>query len=223
MADGTELASLVALVGEPARAKMLAALMSGAALTATELALEAGVAPSTASAHLTRLNAANIVALEQRGRHRYFRLSDTEIAHALESLMGAAAGRLRRQPGPAYPEMREARVCYDHLAGSRGVWVFDQLNDRGLVPRADTDRLTSDGQSFFSRLGIEVATLAGGRRPLCRLCLDWSERRHHLGGALGAAILDRIFALGWARRKPGGRALLFTSAGERDLRRAFER
>lgn len=222
MRDAPDLAYLAALVGEPARARMLAALLGGIALTATELALEAGIAPSTASAHLARLTRANILALERRGRYRYFRLSDADIAQALETLMGASAGRgPRRRIGPADPALRLARVCYDHLAGQRGVWVLDQLTSRRLLPAGESDRLTPTGEAFFTRLGIDVRRLAGAPRPLYRMCLDWSERRHHLGGALGAAVLDRIFALRWARRASRGRTVHFTAAGERSLREAF--
>lgn len=218
----TELAHVAALIGEPARARMLAALMSGTALTATELALEAGVSSSTASAHLARLAKARILVAEPRGRHRYYRLSDAEIAQALESLMIASAGRRTgRRPGPADPQLREARVCYDHLAGARGVWLLDQLRTRQLVPGGDGDGLSSDGRTFFAGLGIDLPALEGSRRPLCRMCLDWSERRHHLGGSLGAALLGHILGQRWARRQPGSRAVLFTTAGERSMQQVF--
>ncbi len=214
-----DLAGLAALIGDPARARMLTAVMSGTALTATELALEAGVAASTASAHLARLTEGQILAIEKQGRHRYFRLYDAEIAEMLEELMGIAARRgPRRRTGPADPALRVARVCYDHLAGERGVWLMDQLRERRLI---DGFEVSLDAEPFFTRLGIDVASLAKLRRPLCRPCLDWSERRHHLGGALGAAILDRIFTLRWARRELDSRAVVFSAGGERSLRRLF--
>jgi DNA-binding transcriptional ArsR family regulator len=222
MPDAPDLAFGAALVGDPARARMLASLMGGMALTATELAVEAGIAPSTASAHLAKLTEGRILALERQGRHRYFRLFDDDVAQALEALMVAAAARgTRRRTGPADPELRIARVCYDHLAGERGVWLLDRLRARRLLPGVDGDRLPADAEPFFARLGIDVGSLARLRRPLCRLCLDWSERRHHLGGALGAALLQRILALRWARRDPAGRAIVFTPAGEGALRRTF--
>ena len=204
-----DIARIAALIADPARARMLTALMGGTALTATELALEARVVPSTASSHLAKLTDARILAIEKQGRHRYFRLLDDEVAEMLESLMGIAA---RDTPGirvgPSDPALREARVCYDHLAGERGVWLLDQLRDR------------LDDRDFFAPLGIDLEELNGGR-AVTRLCLDWSERRHHLGGALGAAILQRIFALRWARRKDDNRALIFSERGERNFRDTF--
>jgi DNA-binding transcriptional ArsR family regulator len=218
--DAPDLAGLAALIGDPARARMLTAVMSGTALTATELALEAGVAASTASAHLARLTEGQILAIEKQGRHRYFRLFDAEIAEMLEELMGIASRRgPRRRTGPADPALRVARVCYDHLAGERGVWLLDQLRDRKLV---DGFGLSETASPFFTRFGIDVASLAKLRRPLCRPCLDWSERRHHLGGALGAAILNRIFSLRWARRELDSRAVVFSAGGGKSLRRLFE-
>lgn len=224
MPDPAEFAYLAGLVGEPTRACMLAALMGGLALTPSELALEAGVLPSTASEHLAKLVAARVLTQERQGRHRYFRLSDPDVAHALESLMGASAGRgAIRRPGPTDPALRAARVCYDHLAGERGVWMLEQLRAMRVLPSGDGDGLPAGGEAFFARLGIDLRALRQGRRPLCRLCLDWSERRHHLGGALGAAILDRMLTQRWARRQPGTRAVLFTPAGERALRHTFGR
>jgi DNA-binding transcriptional ArsR family regulator len=217
VSDTPDLAGLAALIGDPARARMLTAVMSGNALTATELALEAGVAASTASTHLAKLTASRILAIEKQGRHRYFRLFDAEVAEMLEGLMEIASRRgPRRRTGPADPALRVARVCYDHLAGERGVWLLDQLRNQKLI---DDSALSPGAAPFFTRLGIDIASLAKSRRPLCRPCLDWSERRHHLGGALGAAILDRIFTLRWARRELASRAVVFSANGERSLRR----
>lgn len=204
-----DLAGFTALIADPARARMLRALMGGTALTATELAIEAGIAPSTASTHLAKLTRGEILAIEQQGRHRYFRLFDAEVASMLEELTEVAARRgPRRRVGPADPALRNARVCYDHLAGERGVWMYERLRERELL----------DSRSFFGDFGVDLDALAKSRRPLTRTCLDWSERRHHLGGALGAAILDRIFALRWARREADGRALIFSPGGERAFR-----
>jgi DNA-binding transcriptional ArsR family regulator len=214
VSDTPDLAGLAALIGDPARARMLTAVMSGKALTATELALEAGVAASTASTHLAKLTTGQILAIEKQGRYRYFRLFDAEVAEMLEGLMEIASRRgPRRRTGPADPALRVARVCYDHLAGERGVWLMDQLRDRKLLDPSP------HAEEFFAGFGIDVVSLSKSRRPLCRPCLDWSERRHHLGGALGAAILDRIFTLRWAQRELDSRAVVFSANGERAMRR----
>jgi DNA-binding transcriptional ArsR family regulator len=213
-----DIAAVAGLIAEPARARMLMALMGGEALTATELALEAGVAPSTASGHLAMLGAAAVVTIARQGRHRYFRLVDAEIAAVLERLMGIAARDGRRQRGPRDPAVRHARVCFDHLAGAVATQLLEDLRRRELLVGEEPWTISPEGELAFRTLGIDVAGLARGRRPLARGCLDWSERRLHLGGALGAAILDRLFSLRWAQREPTGRAVRFTASGERSLR-----
>jgi DNA-binding transcriptional ArsR family regulator len=213
-----DLTALASLLADPARARMLMALMGGTAWTATELATEAGVAPSTASTHLAKLAEANLVTLEKQGRHRYFRIFDDEIASMIEGMHGIAAREPKRR-GPADPALRHARVCYDHLAGERGVWLFDQLRRRALL--TETLTVPSSGRAFFSTFGVDVDALAAQKRALSRACLDWSERRHHLAGALGAAILQRIFALRWAQRELDSRAVAFTTSGEREFRNLF--
>ena len=215
MKDGPNIAAIAALLGDPARANMLTALMHGQALTATELAQEAGVALSTASGHLAKLDGAGLVAIEKQGRHRYFRLSDADVAGVLEGLMGVAArtGHLRVRTGPRDPELRRARVCYDHLAGDAAVRMYERLQTAGMIAGTGVAlRLTRPGERFFAAAGIDVGHI-GGRRPLCRACLDWSERRHHLAGSLGAALLDHIYARGWAKRLPESRVVKFTKAG----------
>lgn len=206
------LATLAALLADPARARILGALMSGVALTATELASEAGIAPSTASSHLAKLTGANLLAIEKQGRHRYFRLFDEEIAAMIESLHLLAARTVKRR-GPSDPALREARVCYDHLAGARGVWLCDRL----LASTREPLSLSTRAAAFFTTLGIDLDALRSQRRPLLRTCLDWTERRPHLAGAAGAAILDRMFALRWARRETDSRTVVFTAQGERAL------
>jgi DNA-binding transcriptional ArsR family regulator len=224
MQEAIDVATLAALIGEPARARMLTALMGGIALTATELAAEAEVATSTASLHLAKLVDARVLAVEKQGRHRYFRLADDELAEMLESLIGFAARRVPPvRTGPPDPDLRAARVCYDHLAGERGVWLFDRMRERGLLTGRDTHELSPRGREQLSLLGIDVDALTRSRRPLCRSCLDWSERRHHLGGSVGAALLRRIFALRWARQEPSSRIVTFTAEGDRALRRHFDR
>jgi len=216
MKDGPNIAAIAALLGDPARANMLTALMHGQALTATELAQEAGVMLSTASGHLGKLNEAGLVKIEKQGRHRYFRLSGADVAGVLEGLMGVAArtGHLRVRTGPRDPELRRARVCYDHLAGDAAVRMYDRLQAAGMLAATNGAlRLTKAGERFFSAMGIDLDAVALGRRPLCRACLDWSERRHHLAGALGATLLTHIYDRGWAKRVPNSRVVTFTKAG----------
>lgn len=225
MKHGPEIARLAALIGDPARANMLTAVMDGGALTASELALEAGVTKQTASAHLAKLSEAGLLATAAQGRHRYYRLAGRDVADLLEGLMAFAAGHgpTRTRPGPKEPALRHARVCYDHLAGDLGVLLCDTLIARGwLADARGAVSLSRRGEERLGGLGLDLAALAQLKRPLCRLCLDWSERRHHLAGALGTAILDHIYAAGWARRARGSRAVEFTPVGEGKLRKAFE-
>jgi DNA-binding transcriptional ArsR family regulator len=219
-----DLGSVAALMGDRARAAMLTTLMGGQALTASELAQAASITKPTASAHLARLLAAGLVTVEVQGRHRYYALSCREVASSVEALM-VLAGRLgaARQRGPADPALRRARVCYDHLAGEIGVQLYDRLCERGWVVNQGRDlSLSEGGERFCAGLGIDVPTLRARRRPLCLSCLDWSLRRHHLAGAIGAAILERCLRLGWARQRRGSRALIFSAVGERALFRGFE-
>jgi DNA-binding transcriptional ArsR family regulator len=222
--EGPRFAATAALIGDPARAQVLAALMSGEARTASELAALAGVGKPTMSVHLEKLRRGRLLAVESQGRHRYFRLADRHVARLLESLMGWAAqhGPVRSLVGPRDPALRRARVCYDHLAGELGVRVFDRLEAAGLLRAGGAKlELAASAPAFFAKLGIELDSLQAARRPLLRPCLDWSERRHHLAGGLGAALLTRLFALGWARRVRGSRAVQFTPRGEAALERAF--
>ena len=224
MNDGPNIARIASLVGDPARAEILAALMTGQALTATELVGVANLTKQTVSGHLAKLVDARLLDVEQQGRHRYFRLADADVAELLESLMGVAyrTGSLRLRSSPREPALRKARVCYDHLAGDLGVAAMDSLLERNLL-RLDggTPVITRGGREFCADVGIDLAILAAKRRPLCRACLDWSVRRPHLAGALGAAILERCFALGWARRAAGSRVVQFSQNGERAFRARF--
>ena len=216
MKVGPEIASVAALIGDPARANILTALMGGMALTATELAAEAGVTKQTASAHLSKLLAAELLAVERQGRHRYYRLADAEIARLLEALMGVAARRPTRvRTGPREPALRKARVCYDHLAGELGVAMYEGLAAHGWIAATkDEIRLTQAGRSALGAFGIDLAGLETRRRPVCRACLDWSARRSHLAGALGAALLSSFYQRGWARRIDGSRIVAFSASGE---------
>ncbi len=224
MKYGPDIAALASLIGDPARANMLTALMSGGALTASELASEAGVTKQTASAHLGKLSQAGLLAVERQGRHRYFRLADAEVAELLEKLVGFSAGRgpQRVRTGPKEPAMRKARVCYDHLAGEMGVGLLDGLARRGWISlQDDAPRVTDQGRTSLSEFGIDLLAISQKRRPLCRLCLDWSVRRNHLAGSLGAALLSRFYDLGWAKRIEGSRIVAFTARGETEFARTF--
>lgn len=221
MKDGPNIANIAALIGDHARADALAALMSGMALTATELADEAGVTRQTMSTHLSRMVGAGLLAVEAQGRHRYFRLADDDVAQLLESLMGVAyrAGAVRVRSSPREPALRRARVCYDHLAGELGVLMYESLSRAGAFAfDADGLSLTEQGRGLMARLGVQEPAGRAQRRPACRTCLDWSERRHHLAGSVGTALLERFIALGWASRVDGTRVVAFTEGGERQLR-----
>lgn len=218
---------VAALVGDPARANMLTALLSGRALTATELAQEAGVTPQTASSHLAKLEGGGLVEPEKQGRHRYYRLADPDVADVLEKLAGLAAraGHMRVRTGPKEPELRRARICYDHLAGDLGVQMLDSMTRQKLVRRRKQEIvLTEDGEQFLARhLRISPEMLAHPRRPVCKACLDWSARRHHLAGTLGAALMKRFTELKWAARDatPGSRVVNFSRAGEKHFAALF--
>ena len=221
MREEPNIVAIAALIGDPVRAQLLMALMDGRALTATELARVGGVTKQTASSHLRRLCEARLLAVEAQGRHRYFRLGDRVVAQMLEQLSSLSTRLGAPSPqrcGPRDPALRHARVCYDHLAGDLGVEMFEQLAPRYFVEPQHGLRPNARGVRFFGDFGIDVEALAAQKRALCRTCLDWSARRHHLAGSLGAALLDRFFALGWARRARQSRAVLFTADGERALR-----
>lgn len=224
MKEGPNIAIIAALVGDPARANMLNALLGGAALTASELAIEAGVTLQTASSHLSKLQHARLIEQEQQGRHRYFRLAGNDVADVLEGLgaLAARAGHLRVRPGPKDPQMRRARMCYDHLAGELGVRLFDSLVARKmLVVDKDRVEISARGAKFVAEFGVDLDKVQTSRRPLCKKCLDWSERRSHLAGSLGAALLNRVFELKWARREADGRVVRFTPGGEQKFAALF--
>jgi len=227
MKAGPDIAMVAALVGDPARSNMLTALMTGRALTASELAQEAGITPQTASSHLAKLEAGGLIEPEKQGRHRYYRLTGPDVAGVLEGLAGLAAraGHMRVRTGPKDPALRRARICYDHLAGDLGVQMLDSMKKQRLV-RASKQaiELTHEGRRFMAdALQIDTDALAHPRRPVCKACLDWSERRHHLAGMLGAAMMARFTELKWAARDeaPGSRVVNFTRNGEKRFAELF--
>lgn len=222
MDDYPDVASIARLIGHPARAVMLVSLLDGSARPASELAHRAGVSPATASAHLAKLVAAGILQVVPLGRHRYYRIRGPEVAGALEALAILAP--------PARPQslsghgrlaaLREARTCYDHLAGRLGVAIADAILQKRWLERQGAElALTDLGARGFGSLGIDVAALARRRRPLVRACLDWSERRPHLAGSLGAALADLAFARGWVERVGSTRAVRVTPVGRAELKR----
>lgn len=224
MTDGPYIAETAALIGDPARANMLTALLGGRAMTATELGLEAHVAPSTASGHLGKLVEGKLVAVTPSGRHRYYRLASPRVAQVLEELMALACnGPSRHRPKSRCDEaMARARTCYDHLAGKLGVALADSLASRNQIVMNDEGAvLTEAGRAFLQGLGVSFEVPQRSRRALCRTCLDWSERRWHIGGSVGAAIAERCFQLGWTQRQANGRAISITAAGVRAFDELF--
>lgn len=216
------LAQLAGAIAEPARARMLCSLLDGHARTATELSVLAEVAASTASAHLTRLCKDGLLSVVAQGKHRYYRLASSEVAQALEALL-VVAGIARPVFTPSTPDrLRHARTCYDHMAGTVAVALHDQLLAQDWLRGDDGNyRLSETGAIGMAALGIAVAPLAGQRRRFACACLDWSERRFHLGGALGAAVLQLALRQGWAERELDSRALRVTPAGQQRLLAAF--
>lgn len=221
MRNGPNLALIASLIGDPARANMLVALLSGQALTASELANHAGITPQTASFHLTRLEEGSLVIPRKQGRHKYFSLASAEVAQHLEGLMAFSelTYGAKRRPGPQDAAMRKARVCYDHLAGEEGVRLFETLVQQKMIAIGpDGLVLTMLGREKLSIFGINIETIENGARRPCRECLDWSERRSHLAGSMGAALLEAFLARRWMRRAPNSRAIILAPKGEEGLR-----
>ncbi|ELY3545497.1 helix-turn-helix transcriptional regulator [Cronobacter turicensis] len=212
------MSGIAAAMADPSRVTMLCALMDGRAWTATELSAVADIAPSTASAHLSRLLGHGLVVCLSQGRHRYYRLAGHDIAGLLETLMGVSMSP-RRQPATRTPvHLRHARTCYDHLAGELAVQLYAfMLEEKWLTP--DGDALTPFGRERFAALDVPLSPKP--RRKACCPCLDWSERRYHLGGDAGAALLTLFLQEGWLLRTPGYREVTVTAAGRAALRRIF--
>jgi DNA-binding transcriptional ArsR family regulator len=241
MRGDADIAAVAEVLADSSRCRMLLALGDGRALPASGLAAEAGVAASTTSAHLSRLVAAGMLVVEPHGRHRYYRLAGPHVADLLETIARLAPPLAVRslRDGTKAEAVRRARTCYDHLAGRLGVAVMFALLHRGALEGGDgtfdpasagRDRpsapgwdvsyeLTGDGRVLLADLGIDCS--AAGRRPFVRYCVDWSEQRHHLAGALGARLLHRFEELGWIERRASSRAVNVTAAGARGLDEAL--
>jgi len=232
MTNVASIASMAALIGNPARAAMLVTLMDGRALTAGELAGAAGVTPSTASGHLGRMLDVGLLALERQGRHRYHRLASASVAGMIESMMslsgGLRAAASRGKPvstGPRDAALRRARLCYDHLAGEIAVAIADRMVAREQLDFGqDGGVVTEHGRTFLNALGVDLGsdTPAGSRRAaFCRPCLDWSERRPHVAGLVGRALYEGFTRRGWVRRSDAGRVVSITPLGTLELARHF--
>lgn len=221
---GDGAAAIAAAIGEPARSRMLFCLMDGHARTSTELSVVADVSPSTASAHLNRLKAARLVAVLVQGKHRYYSLASGEVAKVLEGL-GVLAGGGGPKFAPTTPNrLRSARTCYDHIAGEVGVALHDRFTTLKLLTAsgdANDYDLTPEGGQALSAFGVDVAAARAQRRRFAYGCLDWSERRPHLAGALGAAVLRTALSKGLVTQDLDSRALSLTDRGRREFSTRF--
>lgn len=224
MKESVQISEVAALVGDPARANMLSALMDGRALTAGELAYAAGVSPQTTSGHLAKLTEARLLVPQKQGRHRYYRLATPAVGRMIEGIMAVAVDGPPRHspPGKFDAALRDARTCYDHFAGRLGVGLADALVGRGHVMLGDDGgEVTEAGVDFLNGFGIDLAAAQQRKRAFCRPCLDWTERRPHLAGAVGAALASRCFDMRWFERMRDSRALMITPAGRRGLAEVF--
>jgi DNA-binding transcriptional ArsR family regulator len=224
MITGPIIAEMAALVGDPARATMVAALVDGGALTASELASTARITPRTASAHLAKLTEAGVLSVARNGRHRHFRLASPAVADMIDGIVAVALSKRPRYHPLSRPAraLSAARICYDHLAGRLSIALTDALVARRYVVLDDeVAQITSAGARFLTQLGIALPRGRESRRRVARLCLDWTERRPHIAGAVGAAITTRCFDLGWIQRMKRGHAVIVTPSGRRGFRETF--
>jgi DNA-binding transcriptional ArsR family regulator len=221
--DQNGLESFAKIIGDATRIRMLQLLMEGRALTAKELAYGAHVEPATATQHLRRLQEGGLITVKLQGRHKYFRPASPQVAELMELLMVLAPDQKGRTVGPRVEEpLRRGRICYDHLAGELGIGITEALVKQGILRKeADAFALTRRGADWFAGLGIDVEAARALRRKFAATCLDWSERRDHLGGALGAALAERLVDLGWIARKRNSRAVSVTETGRRRLAEEF--
>jgi DNA-binding transcriptional ArsR family regulator len=224
MNPGPLIAEIAALVGDPARAMMLTALLDGRALSATELAYAARITPQTASSHLAKLTEAGLLTSLRNGRNRYLRLASPKVVEMLDAIMAVAvADKPRFRPlSRQARELGDARICYDHLAGRLSVALTDCFSARKYIVIGDEAvEITPEGVRFFTEFGIDLTALRAARRHFCRFCIDWTERRPHLAGGLARALTQRYFDLGWTERRERSRAVIVTAAGNRGFRETF--
>lgn len=219
MAAEPDIARIARTLGDASRIQMLALLMDGRALTGKELAYGVGVSPATGTVHLQRLEADGLLSVATQGRHKYFRLSSPQVARCVEALMAVAPRTRTVATGPADSPLREARMCYDHLAGKLGRQLIETLLvERWLKPEGEEYEVTRRGEGALATFGLDLPAVRRSRRRFACGCLDWSERKDHLGGALGAALAGRMLEAGWIRRVPESRCVSVTPAGRRALR-----
>lgn len=219
-----DIAYVASLIGDKARSRMLTALMGGKALTATELALEGEITAQTASSHLGKLVEGGLLSMRKQGRHRYFQLSDPAVAEVIERMLtlSVTSSPAKVRTGPRDPHLRQARICYDHLAGELGVRLFDALQQQGLLEiHGDDARLSQSGEIFFTGLGVNLSLLRQRQRPMCKACLDWSEHRSHLAGTLGQWILDDALAQRWFVRRPDSRVIDVSDIGAKQFAKRY--
>jgi len=219
--NDTAISRVAGAIAEPARTKMLCSLMDGHARTSTELAVIADVSASTASAHLARLKEDGLIKLHTQGRHRYFSLADAHVAQAIEALMVISRNAQTQFVSTAPSRLQLARTCYDHMAGSLAVQLHDYFIDAGWlsmpVAGDGTYQLTAEGEKAMTGLGVEIETVRAQRRRFACSCLDWSMRRPHLAGALGAAVLQAFISRNWVIQDLDSRALALTPKGRKEL------
>jgi DNA-binding transcriptional ArsR family regulator len=224
MIAGPIIAEIATLVGDPARAMILSALLDGRAQTASELAFAARVTPQTASSHLAKLADAGLLSAVRSGRHRYFRIASPTVAEMIHGIVAVALEkRPRYRPLTRQAQaLNMARICFDHLAGRLSVDLTDAFVSREYVVLDDEGaEITPTGARFFTKFGIQLPRLRSTRRHFCRLCFDWTERRPHIAGAFGAAMTDRFFDLGWLERMKRSHAVIVTPLGRRGLQETF--
>lgn len=214
-----DFADAAKLLADPARAKIILALMSGKALTATELSLEANITPQTTSSHLGKLVKSQFLVERKQGRHKYFQIFDQNVAELVEKLLSFSASSYHSKilTGPKNKDLRRARVCYDHLAGEVGVLIFDSLLTKNVIKNQSETVLTEEGKNYFRLLGADLTKVEKAKRPLCKSCLDWSERKSHLAGSIGNWMLEDILQKRFALRDPNSRALIFSDNGLKKL------
>ncbi|MEE4565095.1 winged helix-turn-helix domain-containing protein [Paenibacillus polymyxa] len=224
MSTQSNVAMIASLVSEPSRAAILTALLDGRFHTASELAHMAGIKPQTASFHLAKMTEAQVITVEKQGRHRYYGIQDPEVAQVMESLLSIAPPVPIKSFKQASENeaIRLARTCYDHVAGHLGVQIMSFFMQKGILSEdQDGLHITQQGEIFFADFQINLKNTRQKRRSFSHKCLDWSERRHHLAGALGSALLDRLFELHWVEHLPTTRAIRITAEGKRGLKEVF--